>query len=451
MSRSVPFEQTVHYRLVCVALLLLWIGFLYPNLEDSNDALAAASAAQGTWQNQLVIVAWAALGLFHLPAAWRNSQSRQGRNLVLLALAYCGWSACTYLWSIESDLTVRRFLAFALMLIGCWGVGAGFYPRTEDGLRALGRHFMYAAFIAALMLLPSRLAGRTLAELMSPTFNLKDAARPAALTYPTGYGFLSALIVFDQLPIQRWATLAFYFLLLVFMKGRTMLGDVLAAATILASRLTMDRLIARVLLILGIIQTAFYGDLGTGGRLFVAWVIDGYDSIAPFMPWITIGGGLKDLMTLNGRLPLWTAMYEHISMQPWLGHGFGAFWTEEHMNQVFRLIGWHAVVAHSGFLDEILATGVIGLVLFMAIWIYGMALSLDYARYYDRPTGHLVFGWLLLYLLFNTMDSVNQSFYKAPFFMCFTGLFALAAQYAEPAPPAPDEPRPQPVELETIA
>lgn len=450
VHRELRFEETVHYRAMCAALLLWWVAFMYPSVtEGASEAMAGTATEQGSLFNQLTIFALTGMGILHLPHAWRSLNSSQGRSLVVAFLLYCGWSGASLSWSIEGGLTIRRLSALILMLIGCWGVGAGFYARTERGLLTLGRHMMYATVIAAAMLLPPRLIGLSLSDILSPTFNLKETTRAAALMHPAGYAVLAAIAVFEGRTIQRWAALCFFFGLLVFMKGRTMMGDVLASATLLASRLTPDRLLGRVLMTLGVIQTAFYGDLGTGGRVFIAYMMALYDALAPVLPWITLGGGVKDLTSLNGRLPLWTAIYDHISMQPWTGYGFGAFWTSEHLNQVFRLTGWHAVVAHNGFLDELLATGVIGLILFLSVWIYGMRISLQLARNHDRASGYLMFCWLILYLLFNTMDSVNQAFFKTPFFVSAVGMFTVAGTLSEPAgEDSAAEPEP---ELVTIA
>ena len=42
--------------------------------------------------------------------------------------------------------------------------------------------------------------------------------------------------------------------------------------------------------------------------------------------------------------------------------------------------GWPAVNSHNGLLDELLATGVVGVSLALAVWAYGVRISVTAAR-----------------------------------------------------------------------
>ncbi len=429
------FEDTAHYRIVMVCLCVWWLMFVLRAFAlITAGVVANESVEQGSIENQLLIISAAGLGLFHMPRAWHVLKSREGRTLLLLLLAYCGWSAVSYIWTIDSALTVRRLLAFVMLMTGCVGIGAGFYSRLSDGPMAFARHVIYASFAAVLILLPPRLQRVSLQDIVNPNFNMKDTTEIAMLSYPAGYGLLAAIVVFRWRTILRWSSLLFLFLVLVLLKGRSMLGDVMASGTILASRLTLVPGLRGVLLTVGLLLTAFFADLGTGGKFFVSFISNAYDSLGPVLPWLTVGDGLKNLTSLSGRLPLWNAIYPYIELNPILGYGFGAFWNPEHLDQILTLSGWHAVVAHNGFLDEILATGMIGLALFLAFWIYAMVISIRAAHLYDEQIGHLMFGWLLLFLLFNTLDSVMQSYFKSPTLFAVTGVFSMSQFFSEGVP-----------------
>jgi O-antigen ligase len=433
----VTFEQSAHYKLVCLALMLWWAAFIWRAMDMSSiskDRQAVEATEQGSAWNQALVVGFATLGIYHLPRAWRVMQSREGRNLTVLASVYCGWSALSFIWTDDASLTIRRLTQFVLLLVGSYGLGAGFYTRTSGGMRTLARHVLYAGLFAAVLLLPPRLQNLSLSDLLDPAFSIKDNTEIAAITYPVGYALLAGLVLYRWRSVLRWVAAGFFFAVLVFMKGRSMLGDVTASGTILASRLALIPGWRKALMIAGVLQTAFYADLGTGGRLFVTYVASTYDAVYEWLPWITMGAGMKNLTTLSGRLPLWDALYSSIAERPLLGYGFGAFWSPEHLDQILKLSGWHAVVAHSGFLDELLATGLIGLCLLLAFWFYGMALSLRLARKHDYEIGHLVFSWMLLFLLFNTLDSIIQAYLKAPTVFSFVGLFAMMQYYSELEP-----------------
>jgi len=91
----------------------------------------------------------------------------------------------------------------------------------------------------------------------------------------------------------------------------------------------------------------------------------------------------KDI-TISGRIPLWnlllqTSIKEHL----WFGYGFNAYWqrwmgSESPANNVvINIVGngrdWVAH-AHNGFLDIILNIGVIGLVLFICLFLINVPL-----------------------------------------------------------------------------
>jgi exopolysaccharide production protein ExoQ len=70
--------------------------------------------------------------------------------------------------------------------------------------------------------------------------------------------------------------------------------------------------------------------------------------------------------TLTGRTPLWEAVGVLVSMRPWLGYGYQAFWTgdEGSAGDVWEAAGWSPVTAHNGFLELGLSLGIVGLALF---------------------------------------------------------------------------------------
>ena len=70
--------------------------------------------------------------------------------------------------------------------------------------------------------------------------------------------------------------------------------------------------------------------------------------------------------TLTGRIPLWAGVLEMIAQKPWLGYGYGAFWTGNGPSAIVWLIaGWKAPHAHNNLLDIWLQVGLLGLVPFL--------------------------------------------------------------------------------------
>jgi O-antigen ligase len=76
---------------------------------------------------------------------------------------------------------------------------------------------------------------------------------------------------------------------------------------------------------------------------------------------------------MTGRVPVWQDLFQNFYLQrPWFGYGYGALW----MQKSFRIWmeirhGWENQVyfADNGFFDILLNTGLIGFLLFLAVYI----------------------------------------------------------------------------------
>jgi O-antigen ligase len=75
-------------------------------------------------------------------------------------------------------------------------------------------------------------------------------------------------------------------------------------------------------------------------------------------------------MTFNGRIPLWTNLMGAVAKSPFLGYGYHGFWQEWRGDDnpagpyATNDYGWTAPHAHNGFLEIVLYTGIVGLILF---------------------------------------------------------------------------------------
>jgi O-antigen ligase len=437
-----PFESAPLYKLTCVLLFGWWLAYFYPFLSLDSISLGLAQAGEATEQgslyNQLLVVSFAALGVLHLPYASGFLRTRRGQALAALLGLYCLWSALSVFWSEDAALTIRRLAAGALLLIGSIGLGAGFYARTRDGVLTLARHVLAGAAVAIVLLVVFRLSADSIPELLDPRWSLKDSTRISYWTFPAGYAALASLVLFKGKVLRRWTAVAVCCAALVLLKGRGMIGDVAASALIVYSRITPRKLLRPALLSLGCLLSAVLADLATGGNLLLAYFSSAYDGLADWIPYLSIGDGAKNITSLSGRLPLWRALYTYIADRPWRGYGFGAFWDTGRFDEIYALAGWRAVAAHNGFLDELLATGAVGMILFLAFWLYGMALAVRHAHRSpaSAQSAWLVFGWLLLFLMFNSLESIFQSFFQFPTYASLIGLFALVnARRDQWAPP----------------
>lgn len=66
--------------------------------------------------------------------------------------------------------------------------------------------------------------------------------------------------------------------------------------------------------------------------------------------------------TLTGRTDIWAYLLPYVTGAPFLGHGFGGFWTDAHREAT-------SSHAHNGYLDIVLNMGFLGLLIFSAYLI----------------------------------------------------------------------------------
>jgi O-antigen ligase len=76
--------------------------------------------------------------------------------------------------------------------------------------------------------------------------------------------------------------------------------------------------------------------------------------------------------TLTGRIPMWSYLFDaYIDQRPLLGYGFNAFWyIKDHQESVQQAAGYPdtIIIADNGFLDILVNTGYIGLVLLLLFY-----------------------------------------------------------------------------------
>ena len=104
--------------------------------------------------------------------------------------------------------------------------------------------------------------------------------------------------------------------------------------------------------------------------------------------------------TLSGRTFLWTMVVNRGLEQPWLGHGFQAFWQtdSEPALDIWESAGWTPLSSHNGFLDIWLDLGVVGLVLFLAQLAVTIGATVGLLRRHRGLVSYW-YGMVLLYLL----------------------------------------------------
>jgi exopolysaccharide production protein ExoQ len=349
-----------------------------PEVSDVNENLVR----NGSMSRQLGV---ASLGLFGLAViAWPVGRKLHGWNwLGLCCLAYLGWSAASCLWTDDFSMSIRRYFALACEL----AAGIAIAKRLSV------REFVWFIFACIL----SWFCLGLVAEISQGTFRPgKELYRFAGIFHPNDMGAELACLIMTTLYLARSslrlrpllyviAALAFIFLLLT--KSRTAVAALMIVSVLWwsISGSTTRMLIAALL-------------LGTAG-LFAAGVasVGSKDSLSELVMM-----GRKDdseTGTLTGRTPLWAELIEeHVNLRPLLGHGYGAFWTIDHIDEVSHTHYWQITNAHSSYIDLLLNLGWIGLSLCLLALFAALFKSVKLEARMPLA-GYGLIGMLVLYVL----------------------------------------------------
>jgi exopolysaccharide production protein ExoQ len=111
--------------------------------------------------------------------------------------------------------------------------------------------------------------------------------------------------------------------------------------------------------------------------------------------------------TLTGRTELWQAVWSSIMERPWLGYGYGVFWTgwQGASAAVLETVGWQTPHAHNGILDLWLSLGFIGVATFVASFIAAVGRAVAAAQARDSVDAI----WPLVFLSFMLFYNMTES------------------------------------------
>lgn len=342
---------------------------------------------------------------FFVSAVKRQSKTLQW--ILVFSLLYLCWGWMSLLWSVDPFLTARRLVAFTLVWLASIGFGAGFYGSRPDGRRLFLHHVMVAGVLAALALVVPWILRGGLGNVLDPAYVLRPASDTYSLVANPALIATLVMIVTPLLNLRRWRRYDWLLLLVLglavfVLKTR---GPFLAAVLALGVVYLCYKIwSAKWLLPIGLLLASSYSVyiLHLGGTL--EWLL----------PYLTRNEGYSNVSSLTGRLPLWETVIFDAKQHLLGGVGFGAYWNPSNLARIEQIVGFTATVAENGYLDELLATGIIGLSLLLTFWTYITVAAIDRIRHGDN------FGWIVVlfvvfYLLQNATFSIMQQYLQAPF------------------------------------
>jgi exopolysaccharide production protein ExoQ len=386
--------------ITCAILFLLVFTIAPENFDYSTfavdqlaDAARLAMPTEGSTFSRAVWLVLLALGIA-VPLARSRRALKLVRRVNPFLLAFLGLAAASAIWSIEPDITLRRFVRastialdfFAFMLI------AGQTVSFQSVLRTVYTVVIIGSIVFVL-------AEPTMAIEQSAQVELVGAWR-GLTTQKNGLGSISAVCLILWLHAwlskeQRWLP--------------SLLGAALAAVCLVKSRSStslMAGVFASLLLLFLLRSPATlrrYMPYLIG--LFVCTLLTYSLAVLNLLP----GSGVllapitaitgKDL-TFSGRTAVWNIIDENIARSPAVGSGYGAYWNEVPSSPsmaMLQRLNYYPTEGHNGYLDIINDLGVLGALCLLAyLFIYlWQALSLFKT--------HRSLGALFLTLLFEQM------------------------------------------------
>jgi len=316
---------------------------------------------------------------------WRQFLSVGWRMPILAALLVL--TALSVLWSINQELTLRRVLAAGMTTV--FGVHLASRYNWRELLTLFGLTWFFLACLSYIVSIGMPVLGQEQVEHVGawrgPWFQKNTLGGHMARST-----FLFAFLILTEQERRRlWIAGLVLSMGLVFMStSKTALLGMLIGFLILGGAVVMKRGARRALVLV-------WSTITIGGLMVAVAVLQ------PALVFELLG---RDA-TLTGRTDIWTALRYVIAERPWLGHGYGAFWTPGSVQAEFvrDQVQWAAPTAHNGWLETWLSIGLVGLALFSLSFAMtvGRAISAAFSSWY----GIFAIGFLAQFFLFSLSES----------------------------------------------
>jgi exopolysaccharide production protein ExoQ len=367
------------------------------------DAVTKQNDA-GNSSRQVAAVTLGLLGAWAMVSRRRAAALRPSGALGGLLTAYLALLVLSVGWADEPQLTLRRVVAFALVLLAVAGI-VRLLPRGALVSFALFGSTAYVLIAIA-------------AEGASGAFHpLAAEYRFSGVYHPNTIGSFAAVLVTAAACTDR----------------RKVHASLLAAAVVGGATVVL----------LSRSRSALVGLLVA---LVIRWLVAARLSRTVFViavcAWIacaaflTVGGAAGSAIlnavvaarsdstveTLSGRTALWEELLRYASQRPVLGYGYGSFWGARHVQELYLTQRWPVTEAHSTYIQQLLDLGAFGLTLYLlvigaAVWraIRGFKATRDRA-----------YAFMLCVLAYFIVVGSLETMHPNPGFLTFLLLWTLA-------------------------
>ena len=274
---------------------------------------------------------------------------------LLVAVAYLLWSAASYLWSIDPSRTLGRVTSLTQLVAMAWMIHQVAATKWQRDL--LAQAFVFGAYAAVLLALAFRLGNPETAYRDVGGMNPNWFSIGCALAIPVAWG----LALRSKRRVMFWINALYpLFAVAVVVLAASRGGMITTLVALSVIPLTMPRLaLGRRVLLVAILA------LVTGGVTVLG--PQSYRELGPNIERLVQAPDELAEGTLTGRTTIWEVGYEAFRDAPLVGHGAGTF-SRAVAEDLGRPRG-----AHNGYLSVVVAVGVIGLALYLGMFIVAAA------------------------------------------------------------------------------
>ena len=341
---------------VLIVLMIVPEGFDYQSFGAVPTS--GGPVSRTLWLGLLVLSA--IIVLWRAGLAWVLARVLNPFLPLFVALA-----VLSIAWSIDPSLSARRLVRMFTIVLACTAfVLIGWHARRYQGI---------VRPILTLMLLGSILFGLAFPQLaihQETSAELVGAWRGLA-NHKNGLGALSciALIFWFHAWLARevrflsaLAGCALAVTCLVLSRSSTSLAATVVVMILLAMLVRSPRVLRPcVPFLVSILVAALL--------VYALAILNLIPGLGTLMAPITL---LTDKVTFTGRAEIWAIIADHIRWHPFLGTGYGAYWTgvpvagTESYEFVWRMRSFYPGSAHNGYLEIVNDLGWVGLACLVA-------------------------------------------------------------------------------------
>jgi O-antigen ligase len=319
-------------------------GLDYGLLAEPGTPEGAGMASRALWLG--LLAASSAIIVWRLSLAWALARTMNPFLLLFVALA-----ASSILWSIDPSLSTRRSYRLVTIVATCFAfVLVGWHAqRCQRVVRPLLTLLLAGSLVFGLAYPTLAIHAEVAAELSGAWRGLANHKNGLGALAGVGLVFWVHAALARQarwLPVWLGLTAALACLVLARSSTATVAAAFGVAFLMFSQRARPSRRAWLPVLVVVLAAALLMVALG------MLELVPGGATLMEQIAAITD----KD-SSLTGRAQIWSILAEHIRLRPWLGSGYGAYWTAvptagtDAYTFMQRMAGFYPGSAHNGYLE----------------------------------------------------------------------------------------------------